>query len=105
MAEPQDQKVEEKVLKDINICFSIQDIAVIKGGIIDYHKYKIKIKDKDGKEIEPTDINLDYYLTSDAINEIRKLLKVYGLTSNEKLIEGVREEILKRIAVLIFYSY
>ncbi len=105
MVEPQDQKVEEKVLKDINICFSIQDIAVIKGGIIDYHKYKIKIKCKNDKEIEPTDINLDYYIISDAINEIRKLFKVYGLTSNEKLIEGIREEILKRIAVLIYYSY
>jgi len=105
MAEPQNQKVEEKVLKDINICFSIQDIAVIKGGIIDYHKYKIKIKDKDGKEIEPTDINLDYYFTDDTINEIRKLFKIYGITSNEKFIEGVREEILKRIAVLIFNAY
>jgi hypothetical protein len=105
MAEPQKQKVEEKILKDINLCFSIQDIGVIKEGIIDYHKYKIKIKDKDGKEIEPTDINLDYYLTDDAINEIRKLFKIYGLTSNEKLIEGAREEILKRIAVLILHLY
>jgi hypothetical protein len=96
---------EEKILKDIQVCFSIQDIGIIRNGRINDHKYKIKIKEKDGKEIEPTDIDLDSYYFETAIDDILKLFEIFDLTSNEKLIEGIKDEILKRIAVLVFSIY
>ena len=92
---------EEKILKDIQVCFSIQDIGIIRNGRINDHKYKIKIKDKDGREIEHVIKCPGEYLTRDILKNIWKLLEYNKFAQSDKLIESIKEEVLIWIALII----
>ena len=102
-------KVEEVSEKEINLNFSIRLAKVIindnLGRSDEYCKLYIGIREP--KMLSQDGINYDLVpipeLSVDNIlKNIKKLYSVYRFTQNEKVEEGVREEILKLIALLIY---
>lgn len=100
-----EENVIEKVVKKIDFNFSIQHIAYIKSGIIDYHRYNITIKDPNGNEIIIENIDPAYYSIIDSLRNIRRLYYVYDPNKNEAFAKCVREEILRQIAMIIAKIY
>ena len=101
-----EEEVERITEKEVSVTFQYKVVKVID------HKYKdqyyilyVTIDDGNGKVIK-----FDKELGNDAdvdelLKELRRINNFYGFAySNEKLMEGLREEVMKRIALLIWKS-
>jgi len=93
----------EKLEGQVNISFLIQ-LQQVQGKHIEYYKLNMKIKSNEGE------INYQYLNPQDLdvikiLQKIAKLYKIMQEVSNEKVIEGNKEEILKLIALLIWKIY
>jgi len=101
MVEPQLQEV---LKEEININFFIQ-VVEVQGKHTEYYKLYAKMRTKDGNEINFTYLSPEEVEFRKILEKIEKLYKVYKDSSNEKLIEGAKEEILKLITLLIWNIY
>jgi len=98
MVEPQLQEV---LKEEININFFIQ-VVEVQGKYTEYYKLYAKVKAKDGSEVDFTYLSPEEVEFRKILEKIEKLYKVYKDSSNEKLTEGAKEEILKLITLLIW---
>ena len=98
MVEPQLQEV---LKEEININFFIQ-VVEVQGKYTEYYKLYAKVKVKDGSEVDFTYLSPEEVEFRKILEKIEKLYKVYKDSSNEKLTEGAKEEILKLITLLIW---
>jgi len=103
------QLVKEVVKKEFNLNFFGQIVKVEKAWGSDSYELRVVINDMIKKNeikheyYEPEEYDLDYILRN-----IKKLYDTYKMAieaKNDKLIEGVKEEILKQIALLISKIY
>jgi len=103
------EQVKETLESEINLNISIKSVKVeIKdqvGRRDEYYKLYVSIKES--KLLGQDGIN--YQLApipelsiNDILKNIKKLYGVYIFTQNEKLEQGIKEEILKLIALLIW---
>ena len=97
MVEPQ----EEKVLKEVNLSFSLQYVTGTTAVGMKWSQLRIKITDANGKEIKHNIAYPEDYGTYEVLKNIRKLLEYYKFTQSNKLEEGLREEILIWLSLLI----
>jgi len=97
MAESQN----ERILNEFDLSFFFQSIVGEYGDGTRYYKLKVRIKDKDGKEIEHLIDCPTQYFTQDVLKHIRKLLDYYKYAQSDKIKEGIKEEILIWIALLV----
>ena len=104
-----EEQVKETLENEINLNISIKSVKVeIKDHMGRYDEYyKLYVNIKEPKLLGQDGI--DYQLApipelsvGDILKNIKKLYGVYIFTQNEKLEQGVREEILKLIALLIW---
>jgi len=91
----------ERILEEVNLNFFIQSIEEKFDDGTSYYKLKIQIKDKNGKQIEHIFNSPGDYLTKDVLKNIWKLLEYYKFIQSNKLEEGLREEILIWLALII----
>jgi Fe-S cluster assembly iron-binding protein IscA len=82
--------------QEINLNFVIQ-LAEVKGRHIEYNKLNIRINEISFTYLNPE--NIDFIKT---LQKIAKLYKITQEVSNEKVIEGNKEEILKLVALLLW---
>jgi len=93
----------ETTQQEVNLNFFIQ-LAEVKGRHIQYSKLFIKIKHGEN-EVEYQYLNPEDLDVIKILQKIAKLYKIMQEVSNEKVIEGSREEILKLIALLVWKIY
>jgi hypothetical protein len=91
----------ERVTEEISLHFFIQSIEYVYDDGTSYYKLKIKIKDKDGKEIEHVIKCPGEYSTRDVLKNIWKLLEYGKFAQSDKLIESIKEEVLIWLALII----
>ena len=104
MAQEKVQDSFKEILKDeLNLIFSIQ-LAEVKGRHIQYSKLVVKIKHGEN-EVFYQYLNSEDLDVIKILQKIAKLYKIMQEVSNEKVIEGSREEILKLIALLVWKIY
>jgi len=101
MAEPQP----DRILEEINLNFFIQYVADTLSDGTSYYKLKIKISDAKGNKIEHTIDWPGEYPTLDVLKHIAKLFENGKLARSDKLLEGIREEVLIWLALLISRVY
>ena len=97
MVEPQ----EEKVLKEVNLNFFIQYVAGTTAVGTKWSQLRIKITDANGKEIKHDIAYPEDYESQETLKKISKLLSYYKFIQSNKLEEGLREEILIWLSLLI----
>ncbi len=97
MAESQN----ERTLNEFDLNFFFQSIVGEYGDGTKYYKMKIRINNKNGKEIEHIIDCPTQYFTQDILKNIRKLLDYYKYAQSDKIKEGIKEEILIWIALLV----
>jgi len=97
MVEPQ----EEKVLKEVNLSFNLQYVAGTTAVGTKWSQLRIKITDANGKEIKHNIAYPEDYGSQETLKKISKLLSYYKFVQSNKLEEGLREEILIWIALLL----
>jgi len=101
MAQEKSQSQMKEVLEQqVNVNFLIQ-LAEVKGRHIQYSKLVVKIKHGEN-EVFYQYLNSEDLDVIKILQKIAKLYKIMQEVSNEKVIEGSREEILKLIALLIY---
>ena len=105
----EEAKVKEVSEKEINLNFLIKSVKVIisdrLGRPDEYSKLYVGIKEP--KILSQGGINYDLVpipelSVENILKNIKKLYSVYTSTQNEKVEEGLREEILKLIALLVY---
>jgi hypothetical protein len=97
MAESQN----ERIVNEFNLNFFFQSIVGEYGDGTRYYKLKIKIKDRNGKEIEHIIDCPTQYFTQDVLKNIRKLLDYYKYAQSDKIKEATKEEVLIWLALII----
>jgi len=100
--EPQVQK-KELLEEEIDVSFFIQFVTV-EGQYTTYHKLYAKITSGEN-EVTYQHLSPEEMEFRKILEQIEKLYKVYKDSSNEKLIEGAREEILKLLSLIIWNIY
>jgi hypothetical protein len=95
---------ERTVIREVTVTFNYKVVEVHNKELNDhYYVLYIKIKDLSGKEIEFNYVMGDEYTTEEIIRDIARLNKLFPLAiKNDKIMEGWREEIMKKIADLIW---
>ena len=98
--EKSQSQMKEVLEQQVNVNFLIQ-LEQVQGKHIEYSKLYVVVNDT------KNDISFTYLNPQDldVIKILQKIAKLYKITqevSNEKVIEGSREEILKLIALLIY---
>ncbi|AZG03586.1 hypothetical protein [Sulfolobus spindle-shaped virus] len=96
MVEP----TKEVLKEEIKISFFIQFVEV-KGYHTTYHKLYAKINSSES-EIDYQRVSPEEYTVHNILKNIDKLYQVYTYAQSEKLQEGVREEILKLVSLIIW---
>jgi hypothetical protein len=103
------EKVKEILENEINLNLSIKSVKVVidndMGKRDEYYKLYVNIKEP--KMLSQGEINYQLVPIPDIsvgeiLRDIKKLYSVYIFAQNEKLEQGVREEILKLIALLVW---
>ena len=97
--EPQTLK-KELLEEEIDLSFFIQ-LVKVEGNYNTYYKLYAKISLNEG-EISYQHLSPENLQVREILKQIEKLYKVYKDSSNEKLIEGAREEILKLVSLIIW---
>ena len=105
----EEERTKEILEDEINLDISIRTVKVVvnfdTGKRDEYRKMYIKIKEP--KILNQGEVN--YQLVPipemhviNILKDIKKLYNVYMFTQNEKLEQGIREEILKLISFLVW---
>ncbi|AZG03159.1 hypothetical protein [Sulfolobus spindle-shaped virus] len=99
----------KEILQDeLQFNFFIQSVRV--EDKTSYNKLYVKINAQEGETQLENKINYEetdpeFERVKNLLIKIYKLYEIYRTSSNEKVIEGVREEILKKIAKLLWNIY
>ena len=99
MKEPQSQP------KDLSFNFFIRTVTVedeLTDDVLTYDKIYIKVQ-HDGKELNYTVMDSDVQFKT-ILNEVKKLYEL-SRSSNENILKGVREEIVKLVALILWNFY
>jgi hypothetical protein len=98
------QEEERTVIREVTVTFNYKVVKVNNKEFNDvYNVLYVTIKDLNGKEIEFNYVMGDEYTTEELIRDIARLNKLFPLAiKNDKIMEGWREEIMKKIADLIW---
>ena len=101
--EKSQSQMKEVLEQQVNVNFLIQ-LAEVKGKSIEYSKLYVVVNDTKN-EIEYQYLSPENLDVIKILQKIAKLYKIMQEVSNEKVIEGNKEEILKLIALLVWKIY
>jgi TolB-like protein len=98
------QEEERTVIREATVTFNYKVVKVNNKEFNDvYNVLYVTIKDLNGKEIEFNYVMGDEYTTEEIIKDLAKLNELFPLAyRNDKVLEGLREEVMKKIADLIW---
>ena len=84
----------------IDLNFFIRTLKVVDNAH-EYHQLQVVIKDANGQEINHEQVLPEELTVHSILKNIEKFYNVM-YTQNKKLAEGAREEILKKVALLLW---
>jgi len=98
-------QTKEVLHKEIQVNFFVKDVIVQErdlGNHYEYNKLYITIRDEKKGELRHQYVSPENLTIRNILKNIEKLNEIYRRTDNEKLAEGVKEEILKLVALLLW---
>ena len=99
-----ENQIERTVMREVTVTFNYKVVKVNNKEFNDvYYVLYVTIKDLTGKEIEFNYVMGDDYTVEEIIKDLARLNKLFPLAmKNDKVMEGWREEVMKKIADLIW---
>jgi len=103
MAEP---LIREVPKKELNLSFFIR-LVEMRSNLGSFERLETTVKDPNGNEIKHDYLNThnDFNDILEEIKNLHNVLELSRNSGNSKLIEGIREEILSKVAILISKIY